>query len=78
MERNIVTIVTSISDLQLKQILVQEDHNIHTYSLFFVVLAVENSRKLLLFVTYRNLVFIFSFPNKKQKRKKKKFHTLFF
>ena len=78
MERNIVTIVTSISDLQLKQILVQEDHNIHTYSLFFVVLAVENSRKLLLFVTYRNLVFIFSFPNKKQKRKKKKFHTPFF
>ena len=71
MERNIVTIIISISDLQLQQILIQEDHNIHTYSLFLVVLAVENSRKPLLFVMYRNLVFIFSFLNKKQKRKNK-------
>ena len=47
-------------DLQLKQITISEDHNIHTYSLFcLVVLAVENSRKPLLLVTYRNQVFLY-------------------
>ena len=51
--RNKVTIMflITISDLQLKQITIQEDHNIGTCSLFcLVVLAVENSRKPL-FVT---------------------------
>ena len=42
MERNIVIIkfLITISDHQLKLITIQEDHNIHTYSLL-VVLAVE-------------------------------------
>ena len=45
----------TISDLQLKQITIQEDHNIHTYSLFcLVVLVVENSRKPLLLVAHGN------------------------
>ena len=40
-------------DLQLKQITIQEDHNIHTYSLIcLVVLAVENSRKPVLLVKF--------------------------
>ena len=40
---------------QIKQITVQENHNIHTYSFFcLVVLAVENARIHLLLVTYRN------------------------
>ena len=53
-ERNIVTIrfLITISDLQPKQITIQEDHNIHTYSHVFrlVVLALENSRKPLLVI----------------------------
>ena len=37
----------------------QEDHNIHTYSLFcLVVLAEENSEKPLFLVTYRSQVFL--------------------
>ena len=41
----------------VKQITFCEDHNIHKYSLFcLVVLAVENSRKPLLLVTYKNQV----------------------
>ena len=72
----------TILDLQLKQITIQEDHNIHTYPLYcLVVLAVENSRKLLLLVTNRKQVFfIFSFLTKEQKRKKiikKKYSTHF-
>ena len=44
-----------VSDLQLKQISIQEDCNIDTYSsLCFVVLAVQNVRKPLILVTYRN------------------------
>ena len=36
----------TVSDLQPKQITIQEDHNIHTYSLIYLVfLAVENSRE---------------------------------
>ena len=60
--RNTATIrfPLTISDLQLKQITIQEDHNIHTYSLFcLVVLAVENTRKPLLLVAYRNQVFFY-------------------
>ena len=83
--RKIVTIrfLTAILDLQLKQITIQEDHNIHTYSLYcLVVLAVENSRKPFLLVTSRHQIFfIFSFLTKKQKKEKKKkekFCTLFF
>ena len=53
-ERNIVTIrfPITILDLQPKQIAIQEDHNIHTYSHVFclVVLALENSRKPLLVI----------------------------
>ena len=54
----IITIrfLTTISDLQLKQIIIQENYNIHTYSLF--CLAVENSRKTLLLVTYRSQAFL--------------------
>ena len=38
---------------------IQEDYNIHKYYLFcLVVLAVENSTKPLLHVTYRNHVFL--------------------
>ena len=50
----------------------------HKYSLFCLfVLSVQNSRKPLILVTYRNQ--FFSFLPKKQKRfKKQKFHTLFF
>ena len=46
----------TISDLQLT---IQEDHNIHTYSLFcLVVLAAQNSKNpSLLLLTYRNQVF---------------------
>ena len=83
--RNTATIrfPLTISDLQLKQITIQEDHNIHTYSLYcLVVLAVENSRKPFLLVTSRHQIFfIFSFLTKKQKKEKKKkekFCTLFF
>ena len=58
-------------------------HNIHTYSLFcLVVLALENPRKLFLLVTYRNQVFSyfhFQLKSKKEKNNKnEKFHTLFF
>ena len=50
----------SISDLQLKQVSIQEDHNIQMYSLFYlVVLAADNSRKLLLLATYKNQVFLY-------------------
>ena len=36
------------------------NHNIHTYSLFCLIsLAVENLRKPLLLVTYRNQVFLY-------------------
>ena len=62
MERNIVTtrFFISILDLQLKQITIQEDHNIHTYSLFcLVVLPVENLGKPLLLVTYRSQAFLY-------------------
>ena len=67
-------------DLQLKQITIHADLSIHTYSLFcFVVLAVENSRKPLLLVTYRNQVFLyynFWLEMKKEKNnKKEEFHT---
>ena len=49
-----------MSDRQLKQIIIQEDHNIHAYSFFcLVVLAVENLRKPLLLVTYRNQIFLY-------------------
>ena len=46
----------TISDLQLT---IQEDHNIHTHSLFcLVVLAAQNSKNpSLLLLTYRNQVF---------------------
>ena len=38
----------TISDLQTKQITIQEDHSIHTYSLFcLVVLALKNPVKTL-------------------------------
>ena len=38
-----IKFLITISDLQFKQIKIQEDHNIHTYSLFdLVVLAEEN------------------------------------
>ena len=53
-------ILITILDLHLKQIKIQKDHNIHTYSLFcLVVFAAENSRKPLLLVTYRNQVFLY-------------------
>ena len=54
MERTIVTIrfLVTVSDLQPKQITIQEDYNIHTYSLLcLIVLAVENLREPL-FVTW--------------------------
>ena len=45
------------SDLQLKLITIQEDHNIDTYSLFcLVVLVVEP----LLLVSYTNQAFLYS------------------
>ena len=48
MERNITTVkfLITISDLQLKQITIQKDVNIHTYFLLVVV------------VTYGNQVFL--------------------
>ena len=69
-------------DLQLKQITIHEDHNIHKYSLFCLVnLAVEHPRKPLLLVTYRNQVYLyFHFLLKSKKGKnnqKEKFYTLF-
>ena len=55
-----INFIITISDLQFKQITIQEDHNIHRYSLFcLVVLAEENSRKPLLLITYRNEVFLY-------------------
>ena len=66
----------TISDLQLKHITVQEDHNIHTHFLFcLVVLAVENWKKPLLLVTYRNQIFLyfhFKLISKNQKKTKTK------
>ena len=51
--------VSHTSNLQLKQMTIQEDHNNHVYSLFcLVVLAVKNSKKPLLLVMYRNQVFL--------------------
>ena len=81
-KRNIVPIklLITISNLQLKEISVQEDHNIHMYSLLcLVVLAVENSRKSLLLVTYRNQVFLYFYfqPNSKKEKRKYKIPTLF-
>ena len=67
-----------ISDVQFKQITIQEDRNIHTYSAF--CLAEENSREPLLLVTYRHQVFLyihFKLKNKKLS-KKQKFRTPFF
>ena len=61
-EGNIVMISFHIIiwDLQLKQITFYKGHNIHTYSLFcLVVLAAENSRKPLILVRYRNQVFLY-------------------
>ena len=50
----------AISYLQLKQITIQENHNIRKYSLFcLVVLAMENLIIPLLLVTYRNQVFLY-------------------
>ena len=71
MERNITTVkfLITISDLQLKQITIQKDLNIHTYFLLVVV------------VTYGNQVFLhfISIKSKKEKYNEKgKFHTLFF
>ena len=55
-----LSFLITIWNLQLKQLTFDEDHNIHTYSLFCsVVSAVENSRKPLLLVTYRNQVFLY-------------------
>ena len=68
MEGNIVTIrfLITISDLQVKQITIQEDHNIHMYLLFcLVVLEVKNLRMPLLLLMHRNQVFIFRKNNKK-------------
>ena len=64
-------------------ITINEDHNIYTYSFFcLVVLAVENLRKPLLPLMYRNQVFLyFDFKLKSKKEKndeKEKFHTLSF
>ena len=69
-----------ILDFQLKQIIIQEDHNSRTYFLFcLVLLAVENSIKPLLFVKYRNQIFLYFRKNKKEKNiKKEKLETLFF
>ena len=71
-----------MSDLQPKQITIQEDISIHTYYLFpLVVLAVGNLRKPLLLVTCRNqviLYFHFSLKSRKGKHnKKEKLHPLF-
>ena len=62
------TVSLTISDLQLKQITIEEDHIINTYSLFcLAVLAAKNSRKLfdrfsyfmsLLFVIFTFLPFL--------------------
>ena len=50
----------TISDLQFKEITIQECHNIHLYSSSrLIVSAEENSRKPLLLVTYRNQVFLY-------------------
>ena len=50
----------AISYLQLKQITIQENHNIRKFSLFcLVVLAMENLIIPLLLVTYRNQVFLY-------------------
>ena len=68
---------------QLKQMSIQEDCNIQYtyYSIVLVVLAVENSRKPLLLVTYRHVVFLyfhFQLKSKKEKNnEKEKFYTLF-
>ena len=71
-----------MSNLQLKQIRIQDDHNIHTCSLFcLAILAEENSiTPLLLCNINKPGLFIFSFLTKEQKRKKekRKFQTLFF
>ena len=50
------------------------------YYLFcIVVLAVENSKKPLFFVAYRNQVFYVLISNEREKNnKKEKFHALFF
>lgn len=88
-ERNIATTRSLITDIYISRISnlrisqIQEDHNIHVYSLFcLVVLALENSRKPLLLATYRSQVFLyFHFQPKSKKEKnnkKQKFHTLFF
>ena len=73
-----IKLLITISDLQFKQILIQKDHNIHTYSLFcVVVLAEENLRKPLLLVTYRNQVFLyfhFKLANKKVPKNKNSAH----
>ena len=61
--------------LQLKRIAIHEDHNIHMNSIFcVVVLAVENLKKPILLVTYRNQVFLyfhFELKNKRGKRREK-------
>ena len=60
-----------ILDIQFKQIIIQEDHNIYTYSSFcLVVLAMENLRKPLLLLTYRNQVFLYLHFYLKSKKKK--------
>ena len=77
-----IRFLITISDLQLKEIIVQKDHNIHTYSLFSLgIVSEENSRKHLLLVAFRNQVFLcfhFELKSQKEKKKKEKFHILFF
>ena len=69
-----------ILDFQLKQIIIQEDHNSRRYFLFcLVLLADKNSIKPLLFVKYRNQIFLYFRKNKKEKIiKKEKLQTRFF
>ena len=69
-----------ILDFQLKQIIIQEDHNSRRYFLFcLVLLADKNSIKPSLFVKYRNQIFLYFRKNKKEKNiKKEKLQTRFF
>ena len=58
------------SDLQLKQIAIQEDNNINTYSLFCLVVLVVEPLLLVSFVSLPFCIFISNQSAKKKKRKK--------
>ena len=76
-----IKFLITIADLQFKQIAIQEDHNILTYSLFFQLFQLSKIREnpccCQLYIETRS--FCFSFLTKEPKSfKKRKIHTLFF